>query len=132
MGHDQHGHGEPWHQTSVAGAQREHGGSISIGAVFFWGGLLVIATVGSIGAVWVYFDHYISKVKSDRFEYNMYSLDMSDADAFQIMRDRESRVYKTGALEGTLRAYGWVDAQKGVVQVPIAQAKDAVIKKYSK
>ncbi len=140
MAHGQHTHTVPheeahadsWHHhSSGEKPQVEHGATISYGSIIFWSVALVIATIGSIGAVWIYFDHYITKVKSDRFEYNLYTLDQTEADAFKLMQDRQVRTYKAGVVDGTLKTTGWIDPAKEIIQIPVSVAKEKVIKKYS-
>jgi hypothetical protein len=141
MAHDHHSHShvvpheEPhadaWHHhTASEHPQFEHGSTIHYRSILFWSAALVIATVGSIGAVWIYFDHYVEKVKAERFEYNLYRFEQTEADAFKLMQDRPSRVYKTG-VDDSLNATGWIDPQKEVIQIPISLAKEKVLKKYS-
>ena len=125
-------HADEWHHHSRGEKpQAEHGAHISYASIIFWSSALVIATVASIGAVWIYFDHYIEKVKVERFEFNLYSLDQGEGDAFKMMQERESRTYKAGVLDGTLKQTGWVEGQNDVVQIPLSLAKEKVMKKYS-
>ena len=140
MAHGQHSqtipheepHADSWHHhSSGEKPQAEHGATISYGSIIFWSVALVVATVVSIGAVWIYFDHYIAKVKTDRFEYNLYSLDQNETDAFRIMQERQSRTYKAGVVDGALKSTGWIDPTKEVIQIPLSLAKEKIIKKYS-
>ena len=138
--HEQHSHVVPheephadvWHHhTASDHPQFEHGSTIHYRSIVFWSVALVVATVGSIGAVWLYFDYYIEKVKVERFEYNLYRFDQTEADAFRIMQDRQSRIYKTDVVEGSLKSTGWIDPAKEVIQIPISLAKEKVLKMYN-
>ncbi len=111
-------HADAWHHHDASEGlpQVENGAETNMLSLAMWGLALVVTVVGSIAAIWVYFNSYSTQELARKKEVFM------SADAVQ---------YKARIVEQDFTTYGWSDAATNSVRVPLSVAKDKVISKYN-
>lgn len=111
-------HADAWHhhEASEGLPQAEHGAETNMLSLALWGAALVVTVVGSVAAIWVYFNSYSTQEIARKQETFM------SAEAMQ---------YKARIVDQEMKSYGWADAQNNSVRIPLTVAKDKVISKYN-
>jgi len=111
-------HADAWHHhEAVEGLpQTEHGAEASMLSLGAWSAALVVAVVGSIAMIWVYFNSYSTQEKARKQE---------------VFMSAEAMQYKARVTDQEFKTFGWADSASNTVRIPLSAAKDKVISKYN-
>jgi hypothetical protein len=122
--HDHAAHADDWHHHGKAEGvpQAEHTADINSSLIAKWFIGIMIAVVVLVVIVSVYFDSVATQLRASRVETTVSSKAALDA------RAEADRVLGNN---GAPPVYGWSDAEKGTVQMPIEYGKNKVIEKYN-
>jgi len=119
-----HDHADAWHHHSAAEGvpQHEHGAIANPGLLVRWFVGIVVTVAVLILALMIYFRSYTVRIKADRQETTL------------ISRAANSAKAKADADLGTNGQppqYTPLDKKAGTVQIPIDQAIEKVVERYS-
>lgn len=119
-----HAHADAWHHHDSAEGmpQREHAGVANPAAIARWFTVILIAVVGLIIILSVYFVKYTTMMRHERIE----TFAWISKDAVNAKAQAEGKLGMTGGTP----VYTWADAATGAVQIPIEQAMKQVVAKY--
>lgn len=118
-----HEHVDPWHHHSAAEGlpQHEHTGVVNTSMLMRWFVLIVVVLAGVLVAISLYFTSTVTQLKAQLIETNVLAADanLKKAEAMKVL-----------SMDGPA-SYSWSDADAGKVQIPIRQAMDKVVARYS-
>jgi hypothetical protein len=111
-------HADAWHHHESAEGlpQVEHGAETNMVSLTAWAVALVVAVVGAIAVIWIYFNSYSTQEKARKQE---------------VFMSAEAMQYKARVTDQEFKSYGWSDASTNSIRVPLNVAKDKVISKYA-
>ena len=120
-----HDHADSWHHHEAAEGmpQHEHAGVADPVAIARWFTGILIAVVGLIIVLSVYFVKYTTKMRHERIE----TFGWISKEAAAARAQAEGQLGMAGAPP----AYEWADPAAGRVQIPIDQAMNEVVAKYA-
>lgn len=109
---------DQWHHHEAAEGmpQKEHGprvNTVVLTGVFL---AIVIVITGTIAAAILYFNQHITVLRQHEIETTVLAA--------------EANEYRAAA-EASFATYTWVDAEKGVVQLPLGVARERVLARYA-
>jgi hypothetical protein len=121
LAHTPEVHEEPdqWHRHVAAEGtpQEEHAANVNTTVLLGVFVAVVVFVSGAILFTYIYFTRHMTALRQSRIE-------------ITAMGD-EFRAQRAASLS-RLNSYGWVDAEAGVVSIPIEAAKARVIEEYKK
>jgi len=109
---------DEWHRHSAeeGSPQPEHAGHVSAPVLWIAFGSMVLFLVAVVGALIVYYDHYITNLRQERLETTRM------AEEHGLRYEAEARAQ--------LDSYAVVNAEAGTYQIPIDVAMDNVLEQY--
>lgn len=108
---------EPWHRHSPEEGepQQEHAGSVNTTILLGVFVATVVFVFASILFTYLYFTRYMTNLRQEQIETTVMASDYRD--------------YKERSA-AALGQFGWVDAEAGVVSLPLEVAKARVLERY--
>jgi hypothetical protein len=110
---------DAWHHhTSDEGMpQKEHAPRVNTLVLTFVFVAIVTVISATIGASILYFTRHVTELRQQQIETTVLA---ADANAYREQSEQ------------ALKEFGWADAEKGVVRLPLDIARQRVIARYSK
>jgi 5-bromo-4-chloroindolyl phosphate hydrolysis protein len=111
-------HLDDWHQHTAAEGrpQAEHAANVNIAMLGFVGFVIVAVVVAMVVLVVIYFQAYSSTLIAQKAENT-------------VWYEQEYRPYAASS-QRRLQEFGWIDAEAGVIRVPIDHAFSRVIESH--